>query len=72
MIISTLVKPLTSKHVAGSVRLQSTLAERMKRAASSGGYESEEDQRHRLEVQVDEQVNDLLMLEAVEYMKYLG
>jgi len=41
----------------GFCRKESTLADRMKRAAAaaSGAYESEEEQRHRLEEQVDEQ-----------------
>jgi small subunit ribosomal protein S35 len=52
--VSLLIKPLPSHH-AFAFRCQSTLAERMKRAAGTGTYESEEDQRHRLEEQIDSQ-----------------
>uniref|UniRef100_A0A7E4VQ62 MRP-S28 domain-containing protein n=1 Tax=Panagrellus redivivus TaxID=6233 RepID=A0A7E4VQ62_PANRE len=55
-MISTLRAGSSLLPVAGlGRRLNSTLASRMKRAAAaSGSYESEEDQRHRLEEQVDE------------------
>uniref|UniRef100_A0A914P222 Uncharacterized protein n=1 Tax=Panagrolaimus davidi TaxID=227884 RepID=A0A914P222_9BILA len=49
-----LVNSLPSQY-AVALRCQSTLAERMKRALGRGGYESEEDQRHRLEEQIDSQ-----------------
>uniref|UniRef100_A0AC34FNH0 Ribosomal protein S24/S35 mitochondrial conserved domain-containing protein n=1 Tax=Panagrolaimus sp. ES5 TaxID=591445 RepID=A0AC34FNH0_9BILA len=52
--VSTLVNSLPSNQ-AFLIRCQSTLAERMKRAVGKGSYESEEDQRHRLEEQIDSQ-----------------
>uniref|UniRef100_A0A914YUZ3 Ribosomal protein S24/S35 mitochondrial conserved domain-containing protein n=1 Tax=Panagrolaimus superbus TaxID=310955 RepID=A0A914YUZ3_9BILA len=51
---SILFNSLPTNH-AFVIRCESTLAERMKRAVGKGSYESEEDQRHRLEEQIDSQ-----------------
>lgn len=54
-----IIRPIVADIKVGFCRKESTLADRMKRAAAaaaSGTYESEEEQRHRLEEQVDEQV----------------
>ena len=53
-----IIRPIVAEVKVGFCRKESTLADRMKRAAAaaSGAYESEEEQRHRLEEQVDEQV----------------
>ncbi|KAE9554347.1 hypothetical protein FO519_002457 [Halicephalobus sp. NKZ332] len=55
--MNTMIRPISAPFKAVFHREESTLADRLKRAAaaSSGVYETEEEQRHRLEEQVDEQ-----------------